>query len=230
MQEAKEKQEEKNERGGEKEMKNKSERQKGITLIALVITIIVLLILAAVSIATLTGENGILGRAGEARDKTGRAQVVEDARLAVLDIQIQNDGKISEDNFKGVLAEYFQFDPDTTELTENWPNLTLTSKDGKYSGILAKEIYNGSFGEEENGGTTKPITELKVGDYVKYGDKLTKQTYTTNIAQTGYENQQIFETNTETLWQVLSIDESEVKIIAVENTLSNNSERIIYKR
>ncbi len=33
---------------------------KGITLIALVITIIVLLILAAVSIATLTGENGIL--------------------------------------------------------------------------------------------------------------------------------------------------------------------------
>ena len=32
----------------------------GITLIALVITIIVLLILAAVSIAMLTGENGIL--------------------------------------------------------------------------------------------------------------------------------------------------------------------------
>ena len=33
---------------------------KGITLIALVITIIVLLILAGISIAMLTGENGIL--------------------------------------------------------------------------------------------------------------------------------------------------------------------------
>ena len=37
---------------------------KGITLIPLVITIIVLLILAAVSIATLTGENGLLQSKG----------------------------------------------------------------------------------------------------------------------------------------------------------------------
>ncbi len=35
-------------------------KEKGVTLIALVITIIVLLILAGVSIATLTGDNGIL--------------------------------------------------------------------------------------------------------------------------------------------------------------------------
>ena len=41
----------------------KLKNQKAITLIALVITIIVLLILAAVSIATLTGENGILTNA-----------------------------------------------------------------------------------------------------------------------------------------------------------------------
>ena len=38
---------------------------KGITLIALVVTIIVLLILAGVSIAMLTGDNGILNRASE---------------------------------------------------------------------------------------------------------------------------------------------------------------------
>lgn len=37
--------------------------QKGVTLIALVITIIVLLILAGVSIAMLTGDNGILTKA-----------------------------------------------------------------------------------------------------------------------------------------------------------------------
>ena len=38
----------------------KGKKEKGITLIALVITIIVLLILAGVTIATLTGDNGIL--------------------------------------------------------------------------------------------------------------------------------------------------------------------------
>ena len=43
-----------------KELKKSS---KGITLIALVITIIVLLILAGVSIAMLTGDNGILTQA-----------------------------------------------------------------------------------------------------------------------------------------------------------------------
>lgn len=41
----------------------------GITLIALVITIIVLLILAGVSIAMLTGTNGLLTRSTEAADK-----------------------------------------------------------------------------------------------------------------------------------------------------------------
>ena len=51
--------------------------QKGITLIALVITIIVLLILAGVSIAMLTGQNGILTRATEAKSDTARAEVVE---------------------------------------------------------------------------------------------------------------------------------------------------------
>ncbi len=51
--------------------------QKGITLIALVITIIVLLILAGVSIAMLTGQNGILTRANEAKQDTAVAEVVE---------------------------------------------------------------------------------------------------------------------------------------------------------
>ena len=40
--------------------------QKGITLIALVITIIVLLILAGVSIAMLTGDNGLLNKSQQA--------------------------------------------------------------------------------------------------------------------------------------------------------------------
>ena len=51
-------------------MKTKRIRQKGITLIALVITIIVLLILAGVSIATLTGQNGLLTKAQTAGEET----------------------------------------------------------------------------------------------------------------------------------------------------------------
>ena len=44
--------------------------QKGITLVALVITIIVLLILAGVTIAALSGDNGILKRGSEAKVQT----------------------------------------------------------------------------------------------------------------------------------------------------------------
>ena len=56
---------------------------KGITLIALVITIIVLLILAGVSIAMLTGDNGILTQAGNAQKATREAEIKEAISLAV---------------------------------------------------------------------------------------------------------------------------------------------------
>ena len=44
-------------------------KNKGITLISLVITIIVLLILAGVTISSLNGDNGIIKKAGEAKEK-----------------------------------------------------------------------------------------------------------------------------------------------------------------
>ena len=52
----------------------KIKTNEGITLIALVITIIILLILAGVSIAMLTGNNGILTRAQNAKNKTVEAE------------------------------------------------------------------------------------------------------------------------------------------------------------
>lgn len=58
-------------------------RENGITLIALVITIIVLLILAGVSIAMLTGENGILSKATEAGSETKLAEEKEQVVLAI---------------------------------------------------------------------------------------------------------------------------------------------------
>ena len=57
--------------------------QKGITLIALVITIIVLLILAGVSIAMLTGDNGILTQTNKAKYTQIEGQVKEEINLAV---------------------------------------------------------------------------------------------------------------------------------------------------
>ena len=54
---------------------------KGITLIALVITIIVLLILAGVSIAMLTGNNGILTRANDAKTSNTNGEAVDRINL-----------------------------------------------------------------------------------------------------------------------------------------------------
>ena len=57
--------------------------ENGITLIALVITIIVLLILAGVSIAMLTGDNGILTQANEAKTATEQGKVEEMVSVAI---------------------------------------------------------------------------------------------------------------------------------------------------
>ena len=64
-------------------------KSRGITLIALVITIIVLLILAGVAISMLSGENGILKKATEAKTKYGEAQ--EDEKSKLLDYDIATD-------------------------------------------------------------------------------------------------------------------------------------------
>ena len=65
-------------------MQKRSENTRGITLIALVITIIVLLILAGVTINALSGDNGILKRATEAKQKTSQAQKDEEDALATM--------------------------------------------------------------------------------------------------------------------------------------------------
>ncbi len=49
---------------------NKKGKQKGITLISLVISIIILLVLAGVAIGTLSGDNGLIKRAQEAKEKS----------------------------------------------------------------------------------------------------------------------------------------------------------------
>ena len=70
-------------------MKGKLKQVKGITLIALVITIIVLLILAGVSIAMLTGQNGILTQANNAKVEQSHGAVREGIALAYNEYQIE---------------------------------------------------------------------------------------------------------------------------------------------
>ena len=70
----------------------KCDKNNGITLIALVVTIIVLLILAGISINMLTGQNGILNRAQEAKEKTEEAQKDEANKIATMELMVQSAG------------------------------------------------------------------------------------------------------------------------------------------
>ena len=67
----------------------RTKENKGITLVALVVTIIVLLILAGITIAMLTGENGIIRKAFEAKDATEYAQIEEEVALAWTETQTE---------------------------------------------------------------------------------------------------------------------------------------------
>lgn len=84
-------------------------RNGGITLIALVITIIVLLILAGVTIAALSGDNGILTRASESKGKTEKAQEKEGVELAVTSIRMEdmNILEISKEKLENAIRQQF---------------------------------------------------------------------------------------------------------------------------
>lgn len=83
-------------------------KENGITLIALVITIIVLLILAGISIAMLTGENGILSKATKAGRETILAEQKEEVVLAInaLTTEYYDEKYVSNKTMDKGLAEY----------------------------------------------------------------------------------------------------------------------------
>ena len=87
-------------------------KQEGITLIALVITIIVLLILAGVSIAMLTGENGIINQVRTAKTATELAGIKEEIELEQIEGRIKNEKiryltvKEANEKIKNIPEEY----------------------------------------------------------------------------------------------------------------------------
>ena len=83
---------------------NKIRSTKGITLISLVVTIIILLILAGVSINLLLGENGIIKRAGQAKEEYENAQIAEQETLNELEKQLGDYNKGLPNNTKDTEA------------------------------------------------------------------------------------------------------------------------------
>jgi hypothetical protein len=77
----------------EKRKMSKIKLDKGITLIALVITIIVLLILAGVTIATLTGQNGILTNATKSKEANEKGNELDLVKLATSASLIDGQGQ-----------------------------------------------------------------------------------------------------------------------------------------
>lgn len=67
----------------------KKTTNQGITLISLVVTIIILLILAGVTLALISGSDGILNRASHALDENKIAMAKEQVELALSDFQTE---------------------------------------------------------------------------------------------------------------------------------------------
>lgn len=93
-----------------KELKNR----KGITLVALVITVIALLILAGVTIAALTGQNGILNKSKEAEEENNKKTATEMMNLKITSAQMASYAEKQEMPTLAYLAAYLEKDKETT--------------------------------------------------------------------------------------------------------------------
>ena len=142
-------------------MKEKLKQRKGVTLIALVVTIIVLLILAGVSIAMLTGNNGIITQAEKAKFFTEVQEINERVELSSLDGN-SNFGKISDvlnidSNYNDKLEiengklVYIDGEFSNTEL--EWLSELGIEKKNNYYMIMSEATKNNEYKDYNNAGT-----------------------------------------------------------------------------
>ena len=180
------------------ENRKKKDFTKGITLIALVITIIVLLILAGVTIATLTGENGILSKATEADNKTEEKNAEEEeVKIAIMG-SIGTNGELENEVLKENLSKIENISGVPEEITDSSYPLTVKIE-GKYSYLINK---NGSIGEV-------PKREgIKVGDYVNYTYDQKTTGYSILSTYSGYTSTQTLNQKSGMQWRVLNIHEN----------------------
>ena len=182
---------------------------RGITLIALVITIIVLLILAAVSIATLTGENGILTQATRAREETRGGEVDESIKLWKTEKQTNKlTGGTTTNKSKEELLE---------ELKDN----KLLTEEEYQSLLNGEEITIGSrtISIEEAKTVVEAFNagEIEVGDYLDYKNPSIKSV-TVGTEETGYSQEQTYKVDEKTTWRVLELDEEGDNLLLISGS------------
>lgn len=81
-------------------------QEKAITMIALVVTIVVLLILAGVSIAGLTGQNGILDQTAQVKEDVENDQIEDKVELSVIEA-MKTTAKLTDEKLKKALDHNF---------------------------------------------------------------------------------------------------------------------------
>lgn len=123
----------------------KRKSNKGITLIALVITIIILLILASVTIAAISGNNGILTNAAKAKVETRAATIEERINLwkteKVADEYLEeNQVQSSEQLLDSLEEEGLITEEEKTQLKENG-HIVIGDKDISISEGLTEKSY-----------------------------------------------------------------------------------------
>ena len=204
-----------------------NKRERGITLIALVVTIIVLLILAGVSISMLTGQNGILRRATEAKEKTEESGEREKTDLATMEGLIDEYGKTS----KGWTYLY-----DTNEMPEKVTNgKDITLAIGDYINYNPAD-YDG-YDENENGFYNSPEGTKQETTYTETKGSTTWGCSEASAYQKLLDNNQVVKGNgnsqqtykvsdaNERKWRVLGADETtgELLIISDDVLKENNT-------
>lgn len=157
----------------------KTKENKGITLIALVITIIVLLILAGVSIATLTGNNGILTQTQKAKEEYNQATIKEKIQSEALGSIDQETGKFNEEKFRENLENNLGID-ESKIAKDNDGNIIITTDGYKVTvnknGKVEKTEKAGASADTPVDTPTDPVKPNK--DY----EKLTMAERFNNIA------------------------------------------------
>ena len=129
-------------------LRKKLKNTKGITLIALVVTIIILLILAGVSIAMLTGNNGVLTQGKRAKEETEIAEEKEAISLAMNALKIQKQVGAKESGIKVALNN----EPKEEVLDAQSKNVIKLSATSTNSIIITPEELK----EEMDKGNPKP--------------------------------------------------------------------------
>ena len=191
-------------------MKKIEMKEKGITLIALVITIIVLLILAGVTIATLTGDNGILTKATESKNKTEEGEEEEKVKLSVAGaLAKDNGGEIKEGYLDEELASQFGEKGTDYNLEGSGP-FTVTIIESGRSYIINADGTIGEAIKREG---------IEVGDYVNYSYDTVAEGYSLEQAESGYTSDQTVAQTNGLKWRILNIDPSgRVDLISEEPT------------